>query len=45
MLLPDSINDDLKATEEALIAMREGGYYPFSSQEGSLTGIRKYNET
>ncbi len=45
ILLPGSLNDGPKATEEALIAMREGGYYPFSSQEGSLTGISKYNET
>ena len=45
ILLPGSLNDGPKATEEALIAMREGGYYPFSSQKGSLTGIRKYNET
>lgn len=35
ILLPGSLNDGPKATEEALIAMREGGYYPFSNQEGS----------
>lgn len=44
IFLPGSLNNGPKATEEALIAMREAGYYPFSSKNESPMGIGQYNQ-
>lgn len=45
IFLPGSLNNGSKETEKALIAMRESGYYPFSSKNESYMSNSYYNES
>ncbi len=44
IFLPGSLNDGPKATEEALRAMKEAGYYPFSDLKEYPEGVSQHNE-